>query len=136
MYPFLHRKTLKVQLGRSDQAAAVEWLFRRTFWVIEEALLGYYQITREDAAELAQKLFLWFDRLSHRGGVYLGVEELRTVLLVGVCKSAHAYWLAKLGGSPAPNERLKTVLDRGPFEIAAELVKRLQMKENEEREKR
>ena len=54
--------------------------------------------------------------------------------MVGACKAGHAYWLVKIAGGCAPNEHLKGVLERGPFEIAEELDKKAKAREAEERQ--
>lgn len=100
--------------------------------MIDSTLTSHYNVPKEDAAQIEQELFKWFDRFSRRPGSPQSAKALRPHLLLMACQAGHVYWSGRLGDKPAEDERLNRNLILGPQEIAIELERRLEDGDNKE----
>src|SRR6185436_6492530 len=78
----------------------VESVFSRALAVIHSALVSYYRLTDEEARGAEEDLFIWFQRLSRRGG-HMPERMLRISLLSATCQYGRSFQLWKLGGAPS-----------------------------------
>ena len=96
--------------------------------LIESTLLTDYGVPRDEAIQLQEELFTWFDRLSRRPGVPESSKALRSHLISMTCKVGHVYWSSRMEEGPA-DDRVRRALALGPEIIAIELEKRLELDE-------
>lgn len=121
MYPFL----LTVEKPSSRRADEVGSVFSSTLAVIHSALVSYYRLTDEDARGAEEDLFVWFQRLSRRGGAgHTSPRLLRISLLSAACQYGRSFQLWKLGGEESPDRDLNDLLAREPDEVAGDLDRR------------
>lgn len=104
---------------RDDEAREV---FGRLQGVIRSALLNYYQLTEEEADGAQEDLFVWFLRLSRRGGgPQMPARAMRLSLLSAACQYGRSLQMWKLGGKRSRDTDLNHVLSREPEELAMDL---------------
>jgi hypothetical protein len=105
----------------------VESVFSRTLAVIHSALISYYRLTDEEAKGAEEDLFIWFQRLSRRGGAgQMPVKLLRISLLSAACQYGRSFQLWKLGGEQSGDTDLNELLAREPDEVASDLDRRFE----------
>jgi hypothetical protein len=105
----------------------VESVFERTLDVIHSALVSYYRLTDEEARGAEEDLFVWFQRLSRRGGAgQMPVKLLRISLLSAACQYGRSFQLWKLGGEQSPDRALNDLLAREPDDVAGDLDRRFE----------
>ncbi len=103
----------------------VESVFALTLEVIHSALVGYYQLTEDEARGAEEDLYVWFQRLSRRGGAgHMPAKLLRISLLSAACQYGRSFQLWKLGGEKSPDAHLNELLAREPDEVAGDLDRR------------
>ena len=103
----------------------IESVFGLTLDVIHSALVSYYRLTEEEARGAEEDLYIWFQRLSRRGGAgHMPPKLLRISLLSAACQYGRSFQLWKLGGEAAADEELNEVLAREPDEVAVDLDRR------------
>src|ERR1700730_4224308 len=94
--------------------------------VIRAALVHYYGYERSEAEAFNDTLAGWFHIVIRRAGNrVLSARELREQLLFVACKYARAFRLAKARTGDILNDRLNTVLNRPPEEVALALLDRI-----------
>ncbi len=107
---------------RPDEVGSV---FGRTLDVIHSALVSYYRLTEEEARGAEEDLYVWFQRLSRRGGAgQMPVTLLRISLLSAACQYGRSFQLWKLGGEECADPVLNELLSREPDEVASDLDRR------------
>lgn len=103
----------------------VESVFSLTRDVIHSALVSYYRLTEEEARGAEEDLYVWFQRLSRRGGAsQMPAKLLRISLLSAACQYGRSFQLWKLGGEKSPDFNLNELLAREPDEVAGDLDRR------------
>ena len=104
----------------------IEKVFQETLGLIHIALVSHYQLTEQEATELEKDLFVWFRRFCYRPGA--SVRENRPYLLVACCQFAREYQKYVVGtGMRESDERLITLLDREPADVAHDFSRSLQL---------
>jgi len=104
----------------------VEKVFHETLGLIHIALVSHYQLSEQEATELEKDLFVWFRRFCYRPGA--SVRENRPYLLVACCQFAREYQRYVVGTGIRPtDERLQTLLDREPADVAHDFSRSLQL---------
>jgi hypothetical protein len=104
----------------------VETVFQETLGLIHIALVSHYQLSEQEATELEKDLFVWFRRFCYRPGA--SVRENRPYLLVACCQFAREYQRYVVGtGVRESDERLKSLLDREPADVAHDFSRSLQL---------
>jgi hypothetical protein len=114
----------------SDREAQVDALFLRALPVITEALTGDYGLTEDEASELEQNLYLWFDRLARRPG-QVPISSLRSSLLLAACQFARGVCQMKHEAAAAQSAEEFPVPRYEPSAFAVELERRLLNRERE-----
>ena len=105
----------------------VESVFSRALDVIHSALVSYYRLSDEEARGAEEDLFVWFQRLSRRGGAgQMPVKLLRISLLSAACQYGRSFQLWKLGGEQSADSNLNEILAREPDEVATDLDRRFE----------
>lgn len=105
----------------------VESVFSRALAVIHSALVSYYCLTDEDAKGAEEDLYVWFQRLTRRGGArQMPVKLLRISLLSAACQYGRSFQLWKLGGEQSGDQDLNDALSREPEEVANDLDRRFE----------
>src|SRR5215475_4616099 len=89
----------------------VETVFQETLGLIHIALVTHYQLTEQEATELEKDLFVWFRRFCYRPGASVR-EYQKYVVGTGVRES---------------DERLQSLLDREPADVAHDFSRSLQL---------
>jgi hypothetical protein len=103
----------------------VESVFALTLGVIHSALVSYYRLTDEEARGAEEDLFIWFQRLSRRGGAgQMPAKLLRISLLSAACQYGRSFQLWKLGGELSADCDLNDLLSREPDDVAVDLDRR------------
>jgi hypothetical protein len=104
----------------------VETVFQETLGLIHIALVSHYQLAEQEATELEKDLFVWFRRFCYRPGAT--IRENRPFLLVACCQFAREYQKYLVGaGVRASDEKLKTLLEREPVDVAHYFSRSLQL---------
>lgn len=104
----------------------VENVFQETLGLIHIALVSHYQLAEQEATELEKDLFVWFRRFCYRPGAT--IRENRPFLLVACCQFAREYQKYLVGaGVRASDEKLKTLLEREPVDVAHDFSRSLQL---------
>ncbi|HWI70254.1 MAG TPA: hypothetical protein VNS88_18125 [Nitrospiraceae bacterium] len=104
----------------------VQLVFQETLGLIHIALVSHYQLTEQEATELEKDLYVWFRRFCYRPGA--SVRENRPYLLVACCQFAREYQKYVVGtGVRASDEKLKSILDREPADVAHDFSRSLQL---------
>jgi len=104
----------------------VESVFQETLGLIHIALVSHYQLSEQEATELEKDLFVWFRRFCYRPGA--SVRENRPYLLVACCQFAREYQKYVVGtGVRDSDDRLKSILDREPADVAHDFSRSLQL---------
>jgi hypothetical protein len=104
----------------------VEKVFQETLGLIHIALVTHYQLSEQEATELEKDLFVWFRRFCYRPGA--SVRENRPYLLVACCQFAREYQKYVVGtGVRESDERLRSILDREPADVAHDFSRSLQL---------
>ncbi len=104
----------------------VQSVFQETLGLIHIALVSHYQLTEQEATELEKDLFVWFRRFCYRPGA--SIRENRPYLLVACCQFAREYQKYVVGtGVRASDEKLKSLLDREPADVAHDFSRSLQL---------
>lgn len=104
----------------------VQTVFQETLGLIHIALVSHYQLSEQEATELEKDLFVWFRRFCYRPGA--SVRENRPYLLVACCQFAREYQKYLVGTGVRPSdERLKSILDREPADVAHDFSRSLQL---------
>ena len=116
-----------VEKPSSRRPDEVETVFSRALDVIHSALVSYYRLSDEEARGAEEDLFIWFQRLSRRGGAgQMPVKLLRISLLSAACQYGRSFQLWKLGGEQSPDNNLNEILAREPDEVATDLDRRFE----------
>jgi hypothetical protein len=103
----------------------VESVFALTLDVIHSALVSYYRLTDEEARGAEEDLYIWFQRLSRRGGAgQMPAKLLRISLLSAACQYGRSFQLWKLGGELSSDRGLNDLLSREPDDVAVDLDRR------------
>ena len=103
----------------------VQSVFSLTLDVIHSALVSYYRLTDDEARGAEEDLFIWFQRLSRRGGAgQMPPKLLRISLLSAACQYGRSFQLWKLGGEESGDRELAALLAREPDEVAGDLDRR------------
>ena len=106
----------------------VDSVFQETLGLIHIALVSHYQLSELEATELEKDLFVWFRRFCYRPGA--SVRENRPYLLVACCHFAREYQKYLVGSGVRPtDEKLKSLLDREPADVAHDFSRSLQLYE-------
>ena len=106
--------------------AEIQKVFQETLGLIHIALVSHYQLTEQEATELEKDLFVWFRRFCYRPGA--SVRENRPYLLVACCQFAREYQKYVVGsGMRESDERLSSLLDREPADVAHDFSRSLQL---------
>ena len=104
----------------------VEAVFQETLGLIHIALVSHYQLSESEAREIEKDLFVWFRRFCYRPGA--SVRENRPYLLVASCQFAREYQKYVVGtGVRDSDDRLRSILDREPAEVAHDFSRSLQL---------
>lgn len=104
----------------------VQTVFQETLGLIHIALVSHYQLSEQEATELEKDLFVWFRRFCYRPGA--SVRENRPYLLVACCQFAREYQKYLVGTGVRPSdERLQTILEREPADVAHDFSRSLQL---------
>lgn len=104
----------------------IQRVFQETLGLIHIALVSHYQLTEQEATELEKDLFVWFRRFCYRPGA--SVRENRPYLLVACCQFAREYQKYVVGsGMRESDERLSSLLDREPADVAHDFSRSLQL---------
>ena len=104
----------------------VQTVFQETLGLIHIALVSHYQLSEQEATELEKDLFVWFRRFCYRPGA--SVKENRPYLLVACCQFAREYQKYLVGtGVRSSDERLTSILDREPADVAHDFSRSLQL---------
>jgi hypothetical protein len=104
----------------------IEKVFQETLGLIHIALVSHYQLIEQEATELEKDLFVWFRRFCYRPGA--SVRENRPYLLVACCQFAREYQKYVVGsGARDSNDRLNSLLDREPADVAHDFSRSLQL---------
>lgn len=104
----------------------IEKVFQQTLGLIHIALVTHYQLSEQEATELEKDLFVWFRRFCYRPGA--SVRENRPFLLVACCQFAREYQKYVVGsGVRESDERLRSLLDREPADVAHDFSRSLQL---------
>jgi len=104
----------------------IQKVFQETLGLIHIALVSHYQLTEQEATELEKDLFVWFRRFCYRPGA--SVRENRPYLLVACCQFAREYQRYVVGnGMRDSDERLTSILDREPADVAHDFSRSLQL---------
>src|SRR5262245_7558756 len=104
----------------------VEAVYHETLGLIHIALVSHYQLSEQKATELEKDLFVWFRRFCYRPGAY--ARENRQFLFVSCCPLALEYQKYLVGtGVRANDEKLKSILDREPVDVAHDFSRSLQL---------
>jgi hypothetical protein len=105
----------------------VDSVFSRTLEVIHSALVSYYRLSEDEARGAEEDLYIWFQRLSRRGGAgQMPVKLLRVSLLSAACQYGRSFQLWKLGGEQSPDQELANMLAREPDDVASDLDRRFE----------
>ena len=116
---------LHVEKTPSRRPDDVESVFSLTLDVIHSALVAYYRLTEEESRGAEEDLYIWFQRLSRRGGAgQMPVKLLRISLLSAACQYGRSFQLWKLGGEQSADTSLNQILAREPDEVAGDLDRR------------
>jgi hypothetical protein len=106
----------------------VDSVFQETLGLIHIALVSHYQLSELEATELEKDLFVWFRRFCYRPGA--SVRENRPYLLVACCQFAREYQKYLVGSGVRPSdEKLTSLLDREPADVAHDFSRSLQLYE-------
>ena len=106
----------------------VSAVFRETLGLIHIALVSHYQLGEQEATELEKDLFVWFRRFCMRPGA--SIRENRPYLLVACCQFAREYQRYLVGtGVRTTDEKLMTILDREPADVAHDFSRSLRLYE-------
>ncbi|HTR01886.1 MAG TPA: hypothetical protein VMN82_01725 [Thermoanaerobaculia bacterium] len=101
-------------------------VFQETLGLVHIALVSHYQLSEQEATELEKDLFVWFRRFCYRPGA--SVRENRPYLLVACCQFAREYQRYVVGtGVRDSDERLSTLLEREPSDVAHDFSRSLQL---------
>jgi hypothetical protein len=104
----------------------VQSVFQETLGLIHIALVSHYQLGEQEATELEKDLYVWFRRFCYRPGA--SVRDNRPYLLVACCQFAREYQKYIVGTGVRPSdERLKSILDREPADVAHDFSRSLQL---------
>jgi hypothetical protein len=114
----------------SGREAQVDALFLRALPVITEALTNDFGLTEDEASELEQNLYLWFDRLARRPG-QVPISSLRSSLLLAACQFARGVCQMKHEAAVAANQPPSRMPRYEPSAFAVELERRLLNRERE-----
>src|SRR4030095_11138007 len=115
-----------MEKSSSRRPGEVESVFSRTLEVIHSTLVSYYRLSDEEATGAEEDLFVWFQRLSRRGGAgHMPVKLLRISLLSAACQYGRSFQIWKLGGAQSSDPHLNELLAREPDEGAGDLHARL-----------
>jgi hypothetical protein len=107
-----------------DREAQVDALFLRVLPVITEALTVDYGLSEDEASELEQNLYLWFDRLARRPG-HVPMALLRSSLLLAACQFARGVCQMKYEAALASNQPAPRLPKFEPSAFAVELERRI-----------
>jgi hypothetical protein len=116
----------------TDREVQVDSLFLRALPVIADALTTDYGLSEDEASELEQNLYLWFDRLARRPG-QVPLSSLRSSLLLAACQFARGVCQMKYEAAVASNQQPPTPPRYEPAAFAVELERRLLDAEGEPR---
>jgi hypothetical protein len=104
----------------------VHSVFQETLGLIHIALVSHYQLSEAEATELEKDLYVWFRRFCYRPGA--SVRDNRPFLLVACCQFAREYQKYIVGSGVRPSdERLRTILEREPADVAHDFSRSLQL---------
>ena len=119
---FSQRKTFE-----SSGEEVVHDVFRETLGLIHIALVAHYGLHESEATELEKDLYLWFVRFCKRPGSQ-SPRQSRSFLLVACCQFAREYQKYVLvTGARESDERLRTLLDREPADVARDFSRSLEL---------
>jgi hypothetical protein len=104
----------------------VSSVFQETLGLIHIALVSHYQLSDQEATELEKDLYVWFRRFCYRPGA--SPKDNRPYLLVACCQFAREYQRYVVGtGVRSSDEKLRTILDREPADVAHDFSRSLQL---------
>lgn len=104
----------------------VSAVFQETLGLIHIALVSHYQLSDQEATELEKDLYVWFRRFCYRPGA--SPKDNRPYLLVACCQFAREYQRYVVGtGVRSSDEKLKSILDREPADVAHDFSRSLQL---------
>jgi hypothetical protein len=116
----------------TDREAQVDTLFLRALPVISEALTNDYGLSEDEASELEQNLYLWFDRLARRPG-QVPISALRSSLLLAACQFARGVCQMKHEAALATRQDTPRAPRYDPAAFAVELERRILDRDREPR---
>jgi len=105
----------------------VQEIFRETLGLIHIALVAHYGLHESEATELEKDLYLWFLRFCARPGSQ-SPKASRPFLLVACCQFAREYQRYVVAtGARESDDRLKSLLDREPADVAHDFARSLEL---------
>ncbi len=114
----------------SRRSAEIDRVFRRSFGAIRFALLGLYRLSEDEAGEVAENLYVWFERFAARGSSHeIPADALRLPLLAATCRVGLTAQLTKLDGKVTDDAGLGATLARAPEDVAWDLESKLKSEE-------
>ena len=112
---------------RNDTERLAVEVFQQTLGLIHIALVTHYGLHESEATELEKDLYVWFVRFCLRPGSR-SPRDSRSFLLVACCQFAREYQKYVLGtGARESDERLKSLLDREPADVARDFARSLEL---------
>lgn len=114
-------------LVRNPTEDQIREVFQDTLGLIHIALVAHYGLHETEAVELEKDLYLWFSRFCARPGSR-SPKGSRSFLLVACCQFAREYQNYVVGtGARASDERLRTILEREPVDVARDFARSLEL---------
>lgn len=102
-------------------------VFQDTLGLIHIALVTHYGLHESEATELEKDLSVWFHRFCARPGSR-SPRDCRSFLLVACCQFAREYQKYVIGtGVRESDDRLRTLLDREPADVARDFSRSLEL---------
>jgi hypothetical protein len=113
--------------GEAGLLSDIKTEFQATLGLLHIALVTHYGLGSFEANELETDLYLWFRRFCQRPGAKTP-RESRQYLIVACCEFARDYqrYVIDLGERTA-DERLRSILDREPADVARDFSRGLEL---------
>lgn len=116
-----------IATSTDDNEKEIQVVFQDTLGLIHIALVSHYGLEESEAVELEKDLYVWFVRFCVRPGAG-SPKDLRPFLLVACCQFAREYQKYLVGSGTRPStEKLKTLLDRDPGDVAEDFSRSLEL---------